>query len=464
MTSNGRIGPRIAVAAAAAGLMLAAAAPSASAARKVTWIKGFHAPGTPERFDKVGILKVGPRRAKNVLVLNPGTSASSAYFAPLARTLVRRAKGWQVWSVERRENLLEDQSVLEQAKEGKATPQRLFDYYLGWLTDSSITNHFRLIPDSQVGFARDWGMRVEIRDLRRVVKLAGKHCRRVVLGGHSLGGSITTAYATWDFNGRAGARGLSGLVFIDGGSNPTPITQDQAQQSLQNLQTSSPWLSFGGIVAPFAGLFNSGGSLAAIIAPNAPSLGQAFPLLPADLKAPVPATNLGEYGYALDTETSPPSLAAAQAHLGHLAASGNPRGWDQAGEITPIRRYAKMFSGWRLKNVDGTAWYHPMRLTIDAGAVADGNRNPAQRVLGVRAIHGDDVKVPMYAFGAALGGQGVLEATRVLAQQSHLPNRKLTLVNRQGTYAHNDPAGAFPKNVFLEHLVPFLEKIGRSHP
>ena len=53
---------------------------------------------------------------------------------------------------------------------------------------------------------------------------------------------------------------------------------------------------------------------------------------------------------------------------------------------------------------------------------------------------------------------------RFFETQSHLPNRKLTLVNRQGTYAHNDPAGAFPKSVFLEHLVPFLEKIGRSHP
>jgi pimeloyl-ACP methyl ester carboxylesterase len=442
--------------------MLSAAVPSASAANKVTWIDGVRAPDTPQRFDKVGVLKIGPERARNVFVLSPGTSASSAYFAPLARTLVKEAKGWQVWSVERRENLLEDQSVLDQAKQGKATPKRLFDYYLGWLTDSSVTNHFQLIPDSQVGFARKWGMRVEINDLRRVVEAAGQHGRRVVLGGHSLGGSITTAYATWDFNGKPGARGLSGLVFIDGGSNPTPITRERAKQSLQDLQTSSPWLSFGGIAAPFAGLFNSGGSTLAIIAPNGPSLGQAFPLLPADLKAPVPATNLAQYGYALDTETSPPAFASAQAHLGHLAASGDPRGWDQAGEITPIERYARMFSGWGLRDVDGTAWYHPLRLSIDSGAVGDGNSNPAQQVLGVKAIHGDAVKVPMYAFGAALGGQGVLDAARTLAQQSHLPPRKLTLVNRQGTYAHNDPAGAFPKNVFLEHLVPFLEQIGKS--
>jgi hypothetical protein len=174
----------------------------------------------------------------------------------------------------------------------------------------------------------------------------------------------------------------------------------------------------------------------------------------------VPATNLAQFGYAADTETSPSSLFAFQAHVGHLAASGNPRGWVRGGELTPIGRYARMFSGWGLRNVDGAAWYHPMRLTLDAGAIADGNRNPAQGIMGVHAVHGDDVRVPIYAFGA-FGGQGVLDDARALAEQSHLPSGKLTLVDRHGTYAHNDPAGAFPKNAFLDHLVPFLRGIAR---
>jgi len=38
----------------------------------------------------------------------------------------------------------------------------------------------------------------------------------------------------------------------------------------------------------------------------------------------------------------------------------------------------------------------------------------------------------------------------------------LTLVNRQSTYSHNDPAGAYPNNVFFDHLVPFLKKIGST--
>ena len=311
------------------------AAPVSSSAARVTFerLPGFHSPGTPARYDKVGILKIGPRRAPNILVLNPGTSASAAYFAPLAKDVVRMARGWQVWSVERRENLLEDHSMLNRAKRGQATGQQLFDYYLGWLTDDSVKSHFQFIPDADVAYARRWGMRVEIEDLRRVVKAAERAGRRVVLGGHSLGGTITTAYATWNFGGRPGARGLDGLVFIDGGSGPTPISEAEARQRLSDFASApSPWLTFGGIAAPFAGLFNSAGALGVLIDPDSPSLGQAWPLLPADLKPPVPATNRAQYGYALDSATSPPALAAAQAHLGHLAASGNPRGWDDGGE------------------------------------------------------------------------------------------------------------------------------------
>src|SRR5919204_3766624 len=198
------------VAALSAAALGTGAASPAAAADHVTWIKGVRAPGTPARYDKVGILKIGPRRARNVLVFIPGTSAGSAYIAPFARTLVRRVKGWQVWSVERRENLLEDQSVAEKAKRGRASPGRLYDYYLGWIRNSSISPHFRLIPDSKVAFAKRWGLRVELGDLRRVVNAAKRHGGRVVMAGHSLGGALTTPYATWGFPGKPRARDPAG--------------------------------------------------------------------------------------------------------------------------------------------------------------------------------------------------------------------------------------------------------------
>ena len=208
------------------------------------------------------------------------------------------------------------------------------------------------------------------------------------MGGHSLGGSITTAYATWDFEGQAGADGLAGLVFIDGGSGPTPVDRGGRQQVARRPRGGHPWLTFGGIAAPFTGLFNTSGALGADRAPNAPSLGQAFALLPANLKPPGAGHEPGPVRLRAGHRDLAPGLVAAQAHLGHLAASGDPRGWEQAGEITPIGRYARVFSGWGLKGLDGTAWYHPQRLTIDSGAVAAGNANPAQQVLDVHATHG----------------------------------------------------------------------------
>lgn len=467
MTATAR---KLAMIVAAIALSVGTLAPSAGAGTqpnvdvRFRTMKGFNAPGTPAKNNKVGVIKTGPSDAENVLVLVPGTSASAAYFEPLAKDIVRKSKGWQVWAIERRENFLEDHSVLNQAKKGKATPQQLFDYYLGFVTDPSITKHFQFIPDADVAFARDWGMNVEVEDMRRVVEAAKKEGGRVVLGGHSLGGSITTAYATWDFNGKPGAKDLSGLVFIDGGSSPTPSSPDQASMQLQALQNGSPWLTFGGIPAPYAGLFNATGSTGVKVAPKDPSLGYAWPALPANLKPPVAPTNEAQYGYALDVKTSPMGLRAAQAHLGQLKDSGDPRGWDGTGALTPITRYAEMFSGWGLQSRDGTAWYHPQRLTIDSGAVAAGNANDTQGILDVHATHGRDLpkRLRIYAFGAALGGQRVLDGATILADQSGIPHDQLVLVNGEANYAHNDPAGASPNNEFLQNLTPFLNKIGEE--
>jgi hypothetical protein len=134
----------------------------------------YAAPGTPAQYNKVGVIKIGPSGAKNVLVLEPGTSAGSAYFVPLAKWIVSKVPGWQVWSVERRENLLEDQSELNLFKEGKATATQLFDYYLGYIKDQSITHHFAMISNSSVEFAKNWGMNVAVEDLHTVIGAASK--------------------------------------------------------------------------------------------------------------------------------------------------------------------------------------------------------------------------------------------------------------------------------------------------
>ena len=53
----------------------------------------------------------------------------------------------------------------------------------------------------------------------------------------------------------------------------------------------------------------------------------------------------------------------------------------------------------------------------------------------------------------------MLGDARALAQQSHLPKRDLTLVDRSRTYAHNHPNAAYPNNAFINRLIPFLKRI-----
>jgi hypothetical protein len=435
-------------------LVALAVAPTASADRVFT-VHGASAPG-PARYDRIRVIEQGPRHARNILVLVPGTSGGAAYFHPIARDIVKRLHGWRVWSVDRRENLLEDHSMLDRTLAGKASPDDLFRYYLKWLTSPSITTHFQPVADSDVPYARRWGMGVAIRDLHNVIKAARRGGNRVVLGGHSLGGTITTAYATWDFHGRAGARDLSGLVLIDGGSSGTAISRKAAEKGLADLRTGSPFLDIVGLGIPWsAGVFNVVGSTAARLQPDAPAVLAGWPGLPADLVPPVPVTNAGGYGYAVDDDTSPAGLALVHMHIGGLAATGDPRPWAD-GELGTVHRAATLFSG--IRGIDGSAWYHPRRLSLDGQAVAGGVRNRAQKVLGVRATHGRDVHVPIYAIQTSLGAGRVLKGARALARRSHV--KRVELVDRHRTYDHIDPLAAVPaKNAFLKTVVPFLRRI-----
>jgi hypothetical protein len=82
MTSTAR---KLGLIVAAVALAVAALSPAAGAARgqnvdvRFEQLQGFNAPGTPAKYNKVGVIKTGPSDAKNILVLVPGTSASAAY-------------------------------------------------------------------------------------------------------------------------------------------------------------------------------------------------------------------------------------------------------------------------------------------------------------------------------------------------------------------------------------------------
>ena len=106
-----------------------------------------------------------------------------------------------------------------------------------------------------------------------------------------------------------------------------------------------------------------------------------------------------------------------------------------------------MFSGAGIIGTDGTEWYFPQRLTDDTAAVANGNANPAQ----TRPRRGRHHGTPSFRRACsstpsvpAWVGPPCAAAAQQLAQQSGIPMSNLTLANYQSTYAHNDPAGAYP--------------------
>jgi hypothetical protein len=396
----------------------------------------------PAKYDRVFVKQVGPLAARNVLVLVPGTNGGAGGIVPVARDIVARVPRTQVWIVDRREQALEDTSVF-----ASGDPQRVQDYYLGF--------RYRRVAGEDAKFAANWGLKLQLADLRSVVRRARGGGRRVFLGGHSAGASTAVAYAAWDFGGRPGYRDLDGLVLIDGGLLGSFASADlaRAKRELADIRTGKVFLDLLGLGLPeINGIFAQVGALWAYKRPDEPSVLQEYPLLPDYLKPSFRVTNEAEFGYAFDETTSPDSLALIQIRAGRLADSGDPRGW-QDGELTPIRRHARAYASNR---PNATEWYYPRRLLLDFDAASPMRQTPAARFLGLRLMHGSEIDLPLYAFSTALTRGRVARGARRLVLRSRI--RQSRIVDDRGT-SHLDPLSAAPgRNHFLKSVVPFLNR------
>ncbi len=459
--------PRTFLALATAALSLTLATSAAAAAPTV--VKVGSLPGTPAKYNKVFISKYGPSSAKKVLLLIPGTNGGAENFALVGAALAQRVPGLQVWAMDRREQALEDTSMMKKVLANKATAQQALDYYLGWTLNPAQTERFTPLQAKNFKFMKNWGMKMQLEDARAVILQAKKQGKTVILGGHSLGGSMAAAYAAWDFGGKPGYKDIAGIVAIDGGLAGTfdsTDTADGARADLAKLDVTvadpdGPWANLLGLTgfAWSTGPFAQIGALAALKQPNAPSVLGSFPLLPSYLKADVPTTNEGALGFAFDSDTSPQALSLIQVRAGQLAPSGDPRGWEN-GEVTPVQHIAKGFGGDRY-GTNGVDWYYPARLNVDTDGASSLNRNnPAAKVLGLRLWHLARVNIPYYAFQTSLTGSrdGVVNGAKNFAARSKVPNGGLVIVDRKNSTSHLDPLLAAPAtNDFLKTVIPFLK-------
>ena len=118
--------------------------------------------------------------------------------------------------------------------------------------------------------------------------------------------------------------------------------------------------------------------------------------------------------------------------------------------------------GLGVDGADGTEWYFPQRLTLRHRRGRQRHRQPGAEGARRRRHHGPPPPEAAadLRLRARLGGAGVLFDAQSLAAQSGIPAGNLLLSDRASTYAHNDPAGAYPRNAFFAGLIRFLHRVG----
>ena len=254
----------------------------------------------PAQFNQVWVDKYGPKNGKHVLVLMPGTIAGSGNFTLTARYLVKHVPGLQVWAIDRRSQALEDTTMFAQTLRGEKSLQEMFDYYLGYLDGATPPDPPHLRQRRLASLRpRSGACRSRSRTpARSCCKARAKGKRKVILGGHSLGASLTTAYAAWDFNGRPGHKDIVGMVAIDGGLLGSFDSLDslaETQAAIDDLSTGNPFADLLGFGIPeITGLFAEVGGIYARLAPNSSaSTLQDFALLPPQFNPPDPRHQRG---------------------------------------------------------------------------------------------------------------------------------------------------------------------------
>lgn len=373
---------------------------------------GAPSPGTPADLNSSVTVRYGPAKPAAVLLLMPGYLGGAGSFDRLARQLAQLDPTLAVWAVDRRSNLLEDHAPLL----GGSAPQLAQIVQRGLPTRSPAS----------VPFMKDWGLDVTLRDWRAAVLEARTLTPNVFLGGHSMGGTLTGLYVTYDFGGARGAQDVRGLVMLDGLPglmSGQPLTTDQYEQSALNPLGPLPGLN-SLTRAPYVDTFYFGPALAvraaaqarlAALQPDAPA--------PQDGFTTFPATNLAAAMTRLDQRYAllpflairagrPTNATDAPYLLNRVLGARDTRwitgatdptrpvGWgSDAGQVTDARDFVRRYL---TPQSDYAEWYFPNRLTLDlAAARTDTTGTPFEKTLPVRRAR--DLTLPILGIAAEQG-------------------------------------------------------------
>lgn len=176
-------------------------------------LPGYPESHTPPQYNQSPFVRyyADAQPPDEILVLVPGLLSGALTFDNYARKLVAAQPGLEVWAQDRRSNLLEDRQGFAEAFASR-DPQLAYDYYI-----TNFDQEGSFVPRNPMDydFVGYWGIEVHLRDLHAIITHARTITDTVVLGGHSLGGSIVSLYSAFDFSDDPNFT-VPGYQFIDG--------------------------------------------------------------------------------------------------------------------------------------------------------------------------------------------------------------------------------------------------------
>jgi hypothetical protein len=263
-------------------------------------------PAHPAECDCVHFLRikhvkgpVNPSDADRVLIAQPGVLEGASAFYNVAANMVTRAynekgKYIEFWTVDRRPNCLEDLNGIKLAK-STGDVHDAIDYY--YRNKEYKGQHFKgfLNPYSDAAWLAEMGMDQTLKDWNEIITRGipdqSVRQKKVYLGGHSLGGFITGAYACWDFDGDpkttadAGYNQCAGFFGLDTLVTAEPMTAIMSGMDLSALLGSIPdsivslmrkgqferFVAVSGVIDPEVMYLLTGLGIAAYLKPTAES-------------------------------------------------------------------------------------------------------------------------------------------------------------------------------------------------
>lgn len=225
------------------------------------------APAHPAACDWVSYLRFRDRNgpttsveADRILVAQPGILEGAAAFDSVARNTVTQAamagRHVEFWALDRRSNCLEDHTGVQAGLAAKDVGVAIDYYYHHKSIDGKSFAGY--VEGDGLSFLQNVGLEQTLRDeydvLGHELPDPAVRKKKVLCGGHSLGGTITGYFAGWDFDGNpattddVGFNQCAGYFALDTFISTTVVSPDQQPMPGQvqaGIQLGAPAVDIG---------------------------------------------------------------------------------------------------------------------------------------------------------------------------------------------------------------------------